>query len=400
MNILARIDNRVAEPGDSETRRSQKRLAAVLLLVASFSNIFIVAHLFNIGLTGTASSYLAMGAVFALVFLLNLAFPGHYTLFNIITLLAILVTNVAANFYAGGYTSGFEFFIWALTVPVWLTLFAGRRTMFLMGAALLLAVLAAGLLEPMARANLTNISPTQATIQASINFAFMGLIILGSGLYLFNRVERYRRRADDLLLNILPASIADRLKENPKTIADGYEDVTVLFADIVDFTTMSSGADPVDVVSKLNEIFSEFDALTAKHGLEKIKTIGDAYMVAGGLPQRRADHCQAVAAFAVEMLAAMARHVSWNGEPIRIRVGINRGPVVAGVIGRQKFIYDLWGDTVNVASRMESNGLSNEIQVTQAVKDRLAGAYAFEERGPVAVKGKGEMVTYLLRQSD
>jgi adenylate cyclase len=258
-------------------------------------------------------------------------------------------------------------------------------------------VVAAGLLEPMARANISDISPALATAQATFNFIFMGLIILGAGLFLFNRVERYRQRADDLLLNILPASIAVRLKRKAETIADGYDDVTVLFADIVEFTPLSATADPVAVVQKLNEIFSDFDNLAARHGLEKIKTIGDAYMVAGGLPQPQPDHCQAVAAFAVELVAVMARHRAWNGEPLSIRVGINCGPVVAGVIGRQKFIYDLWGDAVNVASRMESYGLSNEIQVTEAVKDRLAGLYSFEARGLIDIKGKGPMPVYLLR---
>ena len=211
-----------------------------------------------------------------------------------------------------------------------------------------------------------------------------------------HELELERARSESLLLNILPASIAARLKEDPHTIADGYNDVTVLFADIVDFTTMSAAVSPDDVVRKLNEIFSDFDVLAARHGLEKIKTIGDAYMVAGGLPEGRPDHCQAVAAFAVEMLRVLDRHTSWTGEPIRIRIGINRGPVVAGVIGRQKFIFDLWGDVVNVASRMESNGLSNQIQVTEAVKEYLDGQYSFEERGPIEVKGKGRMTTYLL----
>jgi class 3 adenylate cyclase len=211
-----------------------------------------------------------------------------------------------------------------------------------------------------------------------------------------NELELERARSESLLLNILPASIAARLLEDPQTIADGYDDVTVLFADIVDFTTMSAAASPDDVVRKLNEIFSDFDVLVARHGLEKIKTIGDAYMVAGGLPERRPDHCQAVAAFALEMLRVLDRHTSWTGEPIQLRIGINRGPVVAGVIGRQKFIYDLWGDAVNVASRMESNGLSSQIQVTEAVKEYLDGQYSFEERGPIEVKGKGRMMTYLL----
>jgi len=257
-----------------------------------------------------------------------------------------------------------------------------------------------GFLEPVARSGAPVLDPRFVAQDSTITLMMMSLLVTGACLYLFNQIERYRRRADDLLLNILPGTIAGRLKENPGTIADGYNEATVLFADIVDFTTMSSTADPVDVVKKLNEIFSDFDGLAAQHGLEKIKTIGDAYMVAGGLPEPKEDHCEAVAAFAVDMVAAMERHASWTDEPMRIRVGINCGPVVAGVIGRQKFIYDLWGDAVNVASRMESNGLSNEIQVTQAVKDKLDGQYDFEERGPIEVKGKGRMVTYLLRKAN
>jgi urea transport system substrate-binding protein len=199
-----------------------------------------------------------------------------------------------------------------------------------------------------------------------------------------------------LLLNILPGSVATRLKESPETIADGFNEVTVLFADIVDFTAMSSNADPVAVVNLLNDVFSEFDELAKKHGLEKIKTIGDAYMVAAGLPEPRPDHTEAIMLFAQEMLEAVERQEGLNGDPVRLRIGINTGPVVAGVIGRQKFIYDLWGDAVNVASRMESNGLTNQIQVTEAVKEKLDGQYAFVAREPIAVKGKGMMVTYLL----
>ncbi|MFN2135982.1 MAG: adenylate/guanylate cyclase domain-containing protein [Candidatus Promineifilaceae bacterium] len=397
MRLLTRFDQRILLPGESETRASQRRLASALLLIAAFANIPLILHLLNIGLTGTALSFLLLTVAFFIIFALSYALPAWYEVWFIVCLLTILVTNVAGNYYAGGYTSGFEFFIWVLTVPVWVALFGGRRAMIWLTIAYIASVVAAGLLEPAARAQLSDISPAVATAQATFNFIFMGLIILGSGLYLFNRVEQYRRRADDLLLNILPAPIAARLKLSSETIADGYDDVTVLFADIVDFTPLSAAADPVAVVQKLNAIFSDFDVLAARHGLEKIKTIGDAYMVAGGLPEPRAGHCRAVAAFAVEMVDVLARHVAWDGEPLRIRVGINCGPVVAGVIGRQKFIYDLWGDVVNVASRMESYGLSNQIQVTEAVKERLEGLYHFEARGPIEIKGKGPMRTYLLQ---
>jgi class 3 adenylate cyclase len=223
------------------------------------------------------------------------------------------------------------------------------------------------------------------------------VIVFLWGVYVFQQLDLARRRADTLLLSILPAPIADRLKRGPAIIANGYDEVTVLFADIVNFTGMSADADPVDVVSFLNWLFSQFDDLAARHGLEKIKTIGDAYMIAGGLPMPRPDHCEAVIAFGLDVLDVLKHCQAWHGAPVRMRIGVNTGPVVAGVIGRRKFIYDLWGDTVNTASRMEANGVANVIQVTQSVRDKLAGQYDFEERPPMVIKGKGEMVTYVLR---
>ena len=205
-----------------------------------------------------------------------------------------------------------------------------------------------------------------------------------------------RERSERLLLNVLPAAIADRLKMNPERIAEHSAEVTVLFADIVGFTTLSARKSPQDVVRLLDVIFSEFDALAEKHGLEKIKTIGDAYMAAAGLPERRADHALAAARMARDMLSAVARIAAETGEPLALRVGLNSGPVVAGVIGRKKFIYDMWGDTVNTASRMESHGVPGEVQVTDATAALLGTAFALRSRGAVQIEGKGEMHTYLL----
>ena len=205
-----------------------------------------------------------------------------------------------------------------------------------------------------------------------------------------------RQRSERLLLNILPAAIAARLKQSPGVIADEFPDVTVLFADIVNFTPLSQGIAPEAVVELLDELFSGFDQLAQRHGLEKIKTIGDAYMVVGGLPNPRPDHAQAVAELALAMRAEVARHASPGGRPLQVRIGIDTGPVVAGVIGRSKFSYDLWGDTVNTASRMESQGLPGCIQVTPRTYQRLQGRYRFERRGPIQVRGKAAMVTYLL----
>jgi class 3 adenylate cyclase len=208
---------------------------------------------------------------------------------------------------------------------------------------------------------------------------------------------RYQQECtEELLLNILPSPIAQRLKRAESTIADNFADVTVLFADLVNFTEISAEIPPTRLVDLLNKIFSEFDQLAEKHSLEKIKTIGDAYMVVGGLPTTRPDHAEAIAEMALDMQQKITRFKGLNGEPFRLRIGINTGPVIAGVIGTKKFTYDLWGDTVNVASRMESHGVAGCIQVTATTYERLKDKYVFEERGVTHIKGKGDMMTYWL----
>jgi NAD(P)-dependent dehydrogenase (short-subunit alcohol dehydrogenase family)/class 3 adenylate cyclase len=203
-------------------------------------------------------------------------------------------------------------------------------------------------------------------------------------------------QSEALLLNVLPASIAKRLKESQTTIADHFDAVTVLFADIVDFTPMSARFTPARVVEILDAVFSVFDGIAQKHDLEKIKTIGDCYMMVGGLPEPRPDHVEAVASAALEIRDALASVSRDLDVPLAARIGIHTGSVVAGVIGRHKFIYDLWGDTVNTASRMESHGVANQIQCTGEVAIPLDGRYVFEPRGEIEVKGKGLTQTYFL----
>lgn len=212
------------------------------------------------------------------------------------------------------------------------------------------------------------------------------------------RLKIERQKSEDLLRNILPLRIAERLKERPETIADSFADVTVLFADIVDFTRLSVSTSPGELVEMLNSIFSAIDALAETHQLEKIKTIGDAYMVVGGLPDPRPDHAKAVAEMALDIQEAISKFKTPSGTSFQMRIGINTGPVIAGVIGKKKFIYDLWGDAVNVASRMESLALPGTIQVTEDVHKLIEDQYIFEERGLVSVKGRGEMPTYLLKE--
>ncbi len=209
-------------------------------------------------------------------------------------------------------------------------------------------------------------------------------------------LEAERAKSDKLLLNILPGPIAARLKAGERRIAEDIPTATVLFADLAGFTKLSSERNAGQIVEMLDGIFSEFDLLAQKYGLEKIKTIGDAYMVAGGVPLRMDDHAAAVARMALDMRALLRARPELFGN-IQIRIGIHSGPVVAGVIGHHKFIYDLWGDTVNTASRMESHGLPGEIQVSREVFNALNTSFLFEERGAMEIKGKGKMDVFLLR---
>jgi len=213
---------------------------------------------------------------------------------------------------------------------------------------------------------------------------------------LFNRLQAEQEKSDALLLNILPKPIAERMKRGEISIADSHPDVTVLFADLVGFTTMLAHIDANQVVYSLNEIFSTFDLLAEKHGLEKIKTIGDAYMVAGGIPLPRPDHVEAIAELALAMREAIVQFNREYNTSIRIRIGICTGAVIAGVIGRRKFAYDLWGEAVNIASRLESLGEAGGIQVAESTYERLKHRFHFERKHDLDIKGRSAVVAYWL----
>jgi class 3 adenylate cyclase/HAMP domain-containing protein len=211
-----------------------------------------------------------------------------------------------------------------------------------------------------------------------------------------DNLEQEKEHSEKLLHNILPVLIADRLKKGESNIAETFPEVTVLFADIVGFTTLSERMAPRQLVNMLNDIFGRFDELAVQFKLEKIKTIGDCYMVVGGVPERSSTHCQQVADFAMAAISSIKGYAAENNIDLHIRVGIHTGTVVAGVVGKQKYSYDLWGDVVNTASRMESAGTADKIHVTEAVKIRLADDYQLEERGTVELKGKGAVKSYYL----
>ena len=221
---------------------------------------------------------------------------------------------------------------------------------------------------------------------------------------LYDRIVEEQKVSDRLLLNVLPQSIAERLKGRPEVtadtftevIADSFPEATVLFADIVEFTKLSAGLSPEGLVAMLNEIFTDFDRIADSRGLEKIKTIGDAYMAVAGLPVATPDHAVRAAHMALDMLEAIDRFNARSGHNLAVRIGINSGAGVAGVIGKRKFIYDLWGDAVNIASRMESHGVAGRVQVTQATRHRLSEVFRLEERGTIDLKGTGPMNTWFL----
>ena len=285
--------------------------------------------------------------------------------------------------------------VWGILAPLGAVLLVSGRAALPVYLALVAVIIAGVLVDPIIPADQA-LPHGQILVATAINVLGAAAVALGLVRYIDGQRLAARRESDALLRNVLPEPIADRLKSGERVIADHFDQASVLFADVVDFTPFAEARSPQETVAVLNDLFTEFDRLADKFGLEKIKTIGDAYMVVAGVPEHRDDHAAAL----VEMALAMHRHVEGHkpvfGRPLQIRTGIASGPVVAGVIGERKFSYDLWGDTVNTAARMESSGIPDRIQVTDATCRLLAGRYPFERREGVDIKGKGIMTTWIL----
>ena len=314
----------------------------------------------------------------------------------------VVVHQFLAIYYLGwGY--GFQYFLLVIVAFAFMMNFRSLLIPVTMFVVCLLSFL--GFYYEVQYWGLPHLDPGPAVretfLMANVTSAFTILAIMS---YVYSeaartaeaKLELERQKADKLLLNILPASIAQRLKEDDSIIADHFGSATVMFSDIVGFTALSEKVTPTELVGRLNRIFSDFDDLAERHGLEKIKTIGDAYMVAGGFPELRDGHAKHVSAMALDMLEAIEACNRETEQPVAIRIGIHTGPAVAGVIGIKKFAYDVWGDTVNTANRMESSGLPGRIQLSEQAAALLDDDFVVEERGTIEVKGKGWMKTYWL----
>jgi adenylate cyclase len=385
---LRRLATLGVVPEDDEEERIRKEtLTLSTVIVCLLSPAWIITY----GVSGLwLPALIPLGYVLvSLISLAVFARTKRYRTFRSVQLASLLALPFALQWSLGGFVASSGVALWALTAPLGALMFAGTREAVPWFVGYLALIGVSVVLEPV-------LDP--ADIPDPVRIAFLAGNVAGVSItaylllqYFVRQRDREHERSERLLLNVLPGPIAMRLKRGEGVIADRFPEATVLFADIVDFTPMSASRSPEDVVAVLDDVFSAFDRLADDRGLEKIKTIGDAYMVAGGIPLSREDHCEAVA----DMAIAMMRACDARGA-VRLRIGIDAGPVVAGVIGRRKFIYDMWGDTVNTASRMESHGVPGAIQVTARVRERLRGTFRFEPRGTVEVKGKGAMPTWLL----
>lgn len=408
-----RLRNAGIEADDSEEVRLNKSL---LMLATGLVSVATMVWVMLYSVFGPQFST-TLPFAFQLLLAGNMLFyirSRNFAFFRISQLGLFLFLPFIAQWSGGTIVSTSGVVLWALLAPIGAILCIGVRESigWFIAWAVLTALSGAAdyyLADPLAAQK--SIVPLRTTILFfALNFISVATII-----YLLLRlsiaekrkaqssleeahqqVQIAQERSEKLLLNILPAPIAERLKNSNQTIADGFADVSVMFADIVNFTQVASNMSPSQVFAMLNRIFSAFDELAEEYGLEKIKTIGDAYMVAGGLNDDAGDYSAAIADMAVAMRDLLQRDFSVNASQLEVRIGIGTGPIVAGVLGKKKFIYDLWGDTVNIASRITSEGVPGMIQCDATTYHRLAARFAFHEPQTIYLKGKGNMTVYRL----
>jgi len=342
----------------------------------------------------------AVAPVFYTVFTLAntalFAWTRNLEFYRFTQLLVILILPWLVTIALGGFQQSSVVIVWAALCPLGsLLLEEPRRTLrWIVGFVALLPITA--LLQP----HLTpaHLPDTFVRWFFVLNLGTVIAVVFGLLHYFVRRRDFFQNSSEMLLLNILPKEISEALKTEPRAIAAHYDEASILFADIVGFTPMAATMLPLTLVDLLNDVFECFDDLVDKYELEKIKTIGDCYMVAAGVPRQRVDHAEALVNFALDMQAEIGKR-TFGGRRLAFRVGINSGPVVAGVIGRRKFIYDLWGETVNMASRMESHGASGVIQITRNTFDLVSDHFDCQPHGPIEVKGVGRVETWYVTGS-
>jgi adenylate cyclase len=397
---LTRLSTVAAAPGDTEDQRLLKALGFLTVLILLPISLVWAALLL------AAGSWTFLLAI--LYFLVSVASIALFLrirddrLFLRLELLDVLLVPTLGMIPLGGFVGAGAVGLWGLLAPMGALVFEDVPAAVAWGLAFDTAFIGSGIVGMV-------IGPSSVLPDGFRN-VFLALNVIVGGTMMFILLAIFaqllrdaraalqveQRRSEGLLLNILPRTVAERLKDNPTTVATRFRGASVLFADVVDFTPRSEDLGAADLVALLDRLFGTFDALTERHGLEKIKTIGDAYMVAAGVPDPRPDHALALARFALEMLECVRPGGEVGDLGVQVRVGMNSGPVVAGVIGNRKFAYDLWGDTVNTASRMESAGTPGRIQVTRATYERLRDEFILEPRGSIPVKGKGKLETWYL----
>jgi guanylate cyclase len=394
---LASVSRIGADPNDDDNIRLQKSL----LVVCAFP--FMLAGV-AWGLLYIFSNEPLAGSIplsYAFISLLSILYFGRtrqYRFFRFSQLTLILLLPFFLMVALGGFINSSAVILWSLICPLGALLFDEPRHAPRWFLAFAILVVLSGFLQPYARlAN--NLSLVLVIFFFVINLVGVGSLVFIMVFYFVGQKNMFQQKSESLLLNILPKEIAAILKNESRTIADHYQEASVLFADMVGFTPLSTQLPPVEMVELLNEVFSFFDSLLDKYGVEKIRTIGDSYMVASGVPRGRPDHAQALARMALDMRDYISTHTFRNGQRVSFRIGINSGSMIAGVIGRRKFVYDVWGDAVNVASRMESHGLGGAVQITQSTYELIKDEFVCEPRGTVNVKGKGEMEVWLVKSA-
>jgi adenylate cyclase len=375
---------------DTNETALQKRLAVVLCagtlpFTVLWSAIYVLVHV------PLAAAVPAFYSVFTVVNTAIFGWTRNLEFYRFTQLLLILILPWLVTIALGGFQPSSVVIIWAALCPLGSLLLEEIKRTLLWIVGFIALLVATALLQPhLAPANLPHAFVTWFFV---FNVGSVIAIVFGLLHYFVGRRNFFQERSEMLLLNILPREISEALKTEPRAIAAHYDNTSILFADIVGFTPMAATMIPRSLVDLLNDVFQCFDALVDKYDLEKIKTIGDCYMVAAGVPRPRADHAQALVNFALDMQAEIGRR-TFGGRRLAFRIGINSGPVVAGVIGRKKFIYDLWGETVNMASRMESHGRSGVIQITRNTFDLVSGEFDCKALGMIEVKGAGRVETW------